>query len=227
MRWSHLERAARRQVLPCFGRLERAMASDPMSPPKTATLVQLLPWVSMEICQLVGGPDAWAGHSSRCNGPGLLSCLWALVAAGTGRRADMGSAARGRQVCWGRAGAFPPLWENHLCGSSQPSAASLPALGGKGQREQAKLLLPAPAVSHLAAPVKPVIQPGLDPAACRLPCVPNSLSCWLVIRERLTCPRNRRAPASLRDGPKANIPEGWDKAVGTQYLGDCLGSSGE
>lgn len=35
---SHLDRAARRQVLPCFGRLERAMASDPLPLPKTAML---------------------------------------------------------------------------------------------------------------------------------------------------------------------------------------------
>lgn len=211
MRKSHLERAARRQVLPCFGRLERATASHPMPPPKTATLAQLLPWVSVEICQLVGGPDAWAGHLPCCNGPGLSGCPWALAAARTGRKAG------GQDPSLTLGGATRVGPASH----QQPPCLLWPACGW---REQAKLLLPAPAVCHLAVPVKPVTQPGLDPAARSLPGVPDSLSCWLVVRQRLSCPRSCRAPVSIRDRPKA---EGWDKAVGTQHLGDCLGSSEE
>jgi len=114
MRQSPVERAAGRQALPCFGRLEGATASDPTPTPKTAALAQLLPGVPVEICQLVGGPDAWAGHVPRCHGPGLSGCPWAPVAAEMGRRVAQGV---------------------------------LPRVGG----------------------------PGLDPAACGLPGIPDSL----------------------------------------------------
>ena len=118
----------------------------------------------------------------------------------------MGSAARGGQVCGGQE---PSLAFGGATRVGPASHQQLPCLLrlACGWREQAKLLLPAPAVSHLAVPVKPVVQPGLDPAARRLPGVPDSLSCWLVVRERLSCPRSCRGPLSIRDEPKADIPE--------------------
>lgn len=189
---------ARRQVRPCFGRPETATASDPMPLPKTATLAQLLPMVPVEICRLVGEADAWAGHLPRCNGPGLLG----------GQESGHGERCRGQEpsLAFGAATRVGPAGHQQLPRLPRPAC---------GWREQAKLLLPAPAVSHLAVPVNPAIQPGLDRAARRLPAVPDSLSRWLVVRERLS---HLQFPSEMDQ--RLRFLKGWDSAVGTQHLGD-------
>lgn len=211
MRWSRLERAARRQVLPCFGRLEMAMASDPMSPPKTATLAQLLPWVSTEICQLVGGPNAW--------GRTLITLQWARAVGlpvGTGGSWDRQESRHG-ECCQGQAGLLgagrsfpsplgePPVWV-------QPAISSFPACSGwQGMEGAGK----APASSTSNFP--PGSTSNFPPGSTSKTCAPARFgSCCL---QAPLCPQlslllvSYQGEVHLSQEPQSSsFPQRWTKS---------------